>query len=174
MFDTAVLVLGALLMAGALLSGVAGRSFLSLTALFVLAGFALGHGGLDVLKLAPSSAFVRDLAVVALIVILFRDGLEVEAEMLQTAWRPPLSKLVVAMPITGATVALATHLFTDLSWTQSFLVGALLSPSVSVTTTWTRPAPSVAACGGMTLAAAGNVALIDVGPLTWKSASGSA
>ena len=38
---------------------------------------------------------------VALILILFRDGLEVEAEMLQTAWHLPLLKLVLAMPITG-------------------------------------------------------------------------
>ena len=35
------------------------------------------------LELDAESAFVADLAIVALIVILFRDGLEVEAEMLQ-------------------------------------------------------------------------------------------
>src|SRR5918912_4544715 len=128
-FDDAVLVLGALLMAGALASGLARRSFLSLTALFVLAGFSLGHGGLEVLDLDPGSPFVRDLAVVALIVILFRDGLEVEAEMLQTAWRLPFRKLVLAMPLTAAIVALATRALTGLGWTESFLVGALLSPT---------------------------------------------
>jgi len=72
---------------------------------------------------------VRAVAVVALILILFRDGLEVEAEMLQKAWRPPLRKLVLAMPITAGIVALAAHVLTDLSWTQSFLLGALLSPT---------------------------------------------
>jgi NhaP-type Na+/H+ or K+/H+ antiporter len=61
--------------------------------------------------------------------ILFRDGLEVEAEMLQTAWRLPLRKLVLAMPLTAAIVAAVTHLVTDLDWTQSFLLGALLSPT---------------------------------------------
>jgi sodium/hydrogen antiporter len=128
-FDDAVLVLGALLMVGALASGLARRSFLSLTALFVLAGFALGHGGLGVLNLSADSAFVGDLAVVALIVILFRDGLEVEAEMLQAAWRLPLRKLVLAMPLTAVIVALAARALTGLSWTESFLVGALLSPT---------------------------------------------
>ena len=83
------------------MSGVARRSFLSLTAAFVLAGFPLGKGGLEVL--------------------------EVEAEMLQTAWRLPLRKLVLAMPLTGALVALAAKAATDLSWTQAFLLGALLS-----------------------------------------------
>jgi sodium/hydrogen antiporter len=128
-FDTAVLVFGALLVAGALVSGLAHRSFLSLAAVFVVAGFLLGNGGFDVLHLGPASGFVADLAVVALIVILFRDGLEVEAEMLQTAWRLPLRKLVLAMPLTAAIVAVATHLLTDLGWTECFLLGALLSPT---------------------------------------------
>ncbi|MGI8781852.1 MAG: cation:proton antiporter [Solirubrobacteraceae bacterium] len=127
--DVALLVLGALLMAGALLSGLAHRSFLSLTALFVLAGFALGEGGLDVLTLDPQSGFVSGLATVALVVILFRDGLEVEAEMLQREWRLPLRKLVLAMPITAALVAVAARLLTDLGWTECFLLGALLSPT---------------------------------------------
>ena len=33
------------------------------------------------------------------------------------------------MPLTAALVALATHTVTDLDWTESFLVGALLSPT---------------------------------------------
>jgi NhaP-type Na+/H+ or K+/H+ antiporter len=128
-FNTAVLVFGALVMAGALLSGIAHRSFLSLAALFVVAGFALGHGGLGVLELDAHSGFVSGLAIVALVVILFRDGLEVEAEMLQTQWRLPLRKLVVAMPLTAAIVAVAAHALTGLGWLESFLLGALLSPT---------------------------------------------
>jgi sodium/hydrogen antiporter len=122
-------VFGLLLMLGALLSGLAGRSFLSLTAVFVVAGFVLGQGGLDVLDLDPRSDFVQGLAVVALVLILFRDGLEVEQEMLQKAWHLPLRNLVLAMPLTFLLVALITHTLTDLGWTESFLVGALLSPT---------------------------------------------
>jgi NhaP-type Na+/H+ or K+/H+ antiporter len=128
-FDTAVLVFGGLLVLGALASGLAHRSFLSLAAVFVVAGFALGRGGLDVLHLDPSSGFVADLAIVALVVILFRDGLEVESEMLQRAWRLPLRKLVLAMPLTAIVVAAATKALTDLGWTECFLLGALLSPT---------------------------------------------
>jgi sodium/hydrogen antiporter len=122
-------VFGALLMAGALVAGVARRSFLSLTAAFVVAGFVLGQGGLDVLDFDPRSDFVQALAVVALVLILFRDGLEVEQEMLQKAWHLPFRSLVLAMPITAGLVALLTHTVTDLDWTESFLVGALLSPT---------------------------------------------
>ncbi len=95
----------------------------------VFAGFVLGQGGLGVLDLDPTSDFVATVAVVALVLILFRDGLEVEGEMLQKAWHLPVRKLVLAMPITAALVAVAAHVLTDLSWTESFLVGALLSPT---------------------------------------------
>jgi sodium/hydrogen antiporter len=120
---------GVMLVLGALISGLAGRSFLSLTAAFVIAGFLLGEGGSGLLEFDPTSGFVQGLAVVALILILFRDGLEVEEEMLQEAWHLPLRNLVLAMPITAVVVAVATHALTDLGWTESFLVGALLSPT---------------------------------------------
>jgi sodium/hydrogen antiporter len=124
-----VAVLGALLVVGALAAGIARRSFLSLTAVFVVAGFVLGKGALDVLHFDPRSGFVNAMASVALIVILFRDGLEVEAEMLQRAWHVPLRALAIAMPLTGVLVALVTHVITNLSWTESLLLGALLSPT---------------------------------------------
>jgi NhaP-type Na+/H+ or K+/H+ antiporter len=128
-FEAAALVFGLLLIVGALASGLAHRSFLSMTAVFVVAGFVLGEGGVGLLEFDAESPFVEELATVALIVILFRDGLEVEAEMLQKAWRLPVRKLVLAMPITCALVALAAHTLTDLTWTESFLLGALLSPT---------------------------------------------
>ena len=128
-FDDTVAVLGGLLVIGALIAGVARRSFLSLTAVFVVAGFVLGKGGLEVLQFDPHSGFVNALATVALIVILFRDGLEVEAEMLQRAWRVPFRALAIAMPLTGVLVALLAHGLTSLSWTESLLLGALLSPT---------------------------------------------
>lgn len=126
--------LGALLIAGAFLSGLAQRSFVSLAAVFVLAGFAVGDGGFGWISFHAQSGFVSDLATVALVVILFRDGLEVEAEMLQRAWHVPLRKLVIGMPITMGLVAAAAHELVDLPWTQSLLLGALVSPTDPVLT----------------------------------------
>jgi NhaP-type Na+/H+ or K+/H+ antiporter len=128
-FETGAAVLGGLLLVGALLSGLARRSVLSLTAVFVLAGFILGQGATGVLEFKPSSGLVTDLATVALIVILFRDGLEVDGELLQSQWQLPLRKLAIGMPITAVIVALAARLLVGLSWTESFLLGALLSPT---------------------------------------------
>ena len=128
-FQLDALVLGGLLVGGALISGITHRSFLSLTALYVLAGIVLGGSGLKVLDLSTHDAFVEDLAIVALVLILFRDGLEVESEMLQREWRVPLRKLVLAMPITAAIIAVAAHAIIGLDWLEAFLLGALLSPT---------------------------------------------
>ena len=103
-FEISTLVFGGLLIVGALASGLAHRSFLSLTAVFVVAASCSATAGSGCSTFDAQSAFVEDLATVALIVILFRDGLEVEAEMLQRAWRLPARKLVLAMPITGALI----------------------------------------------------------------------
>jgi sodium/hydrogen antiporter len=127
--NSTLLVFGALLALGALASGIARRSFLSLTSMFVLAGFILGQDGLQVLHFHARSPFINDLAVIALVVILFRDGLEVDAEMLQTQWHLPLRKLVLAMPMTLGIVALAAKALTNLSWTECLLLGALLAPT---------------------------------------------
>jgi len=128
-FDAVALIFGALLVLGALVSGIVRRSFLSLTALFVLTGFALGDGGAKLISFSPRGDFVKDLAIAALIVILFRDGLEVESEMLQREWHLPLRKLVLAMPLTAVLVALTARALTDLNWNECFLIGALLSPT---------------------------------------------
>ncbi len=133
-FQATAAFLGALLIVGALASGLAQRSFLSLAAMFVLAGFVVGDGGLQWVSFHAQSGFVEDLAFVALIVILFRDGLEVEGEMLQSAWHLPLRKLAIAMPLTAGIVAVAAHLLIGLSWTESLLLGALLSPTDPVLT----------------------------------------
>jgi sodium/hydrogen antiporter len=95
----------------------------------VFAGFVLGAGGLGVIDLEPTSDFVTVVAVIALVVILFRDGLEVEGEMLRGAWHLPLRKLVLAMPVTAGLVAVFAKLVTGLGWTECFLLGALLSPT---------------------------------------------
>jgi sodium/hydrogen antiporter len=133
-FQATAAALGLLLMLGALVSGLARRSVLSLTALFVIAGFLLGRGGLTWLDFDARSGFVTDLAFAALIVILFRDGLEVDGELLQHAWHLPARKLVLAMPITVLIVAALARTLIGFSWTEALLIGALLAPTDPVLT----------------------------------------
>jgi sodium/hydrogen antiporter len=49
--------------------------------------------------------------------------------MVRSNWHLPARKLIAAMPLTAVVVALATKLLIGLTWTESFLVGALLSPT---------------------------------------------
>src|ERR1700716_208357 len=128
-FETVAVAFGGLVVLGSLVSGLARRSLLSLAAVFVLAGFALGVGGIGVLDFRANSGLVTDLATVALIVILFRDGLEVEGELLQRHWHLPLRKLVIATPITAVIVAALARVLVGLNWTEAFLLGALLAPT---------------------------------------------
>ena len=129
-FETAATVLGALLVGGALLSGLARRSFLSLTAVFVLVGFLLGSDGLDVLKIDPRSSFVRDLAITALVLILFRDGLEVDDGDAPEGLAPPAAQARARhADHRGRSSRWPPRLLIGLTWTEAFLVGALLSPT---------------------------------------------
>src|ERR1700748_1772329 len=96
---------------------------------FLVAGFVLGHGATGAIEFNAQSGFVSELATVALIVILLRDGLEVDGELLRSHWHLPARKLIAAMPITAARVAVVAKLLVGLSWTEAFLVGALLSPT---------------------------------------------
>ncbi|MCX6393987.1 MAG: cation:proton antiporter [Solirubrobacterales bacterium] len=124
-----LLVLGVLLMAGALLAGLARRGFLSMVALYVITGLVVGESGFGWLHFSASSPFVSDLTVIALVVILFRDGIEVEGEILKSSWVLPARKLVLAMPITAAVIAAVAHTVVGLTWTEGFLLGALLAPT---------------------------------------------
>jgi NhaP-type Na+/H+ or K+/H+ antiporter len=132
-FGTALLIAGALLAVAAGLSGVMRGTVLSISVLSVSAGiiFALT----DVISVDANSETTIILVELALIVTLFSDGLFVERELLRHHWGPAARALVVAMPLTLVSLALfAKLLFTELTWAEAFLLGAVLSPTDPVVT----------------------------------------
>lgn len=126
--------MGLLLVAGALLSGLAHRSILSLTIFFLAVGMILGDQGFGVINESASSPFVQRITELTLLVILFVDGLEVERGVVRKGWHVPLRSLLIAMPLTAAVTAAAARFLLGLSWPQSLLLGALLSPTDPVLT----------------------------------------
>ena len=128
-FTKGALLFGVVCAIGALLSGLTRRSFLSLTVVFVGAGILAGPELLGLLELSRESSLAHDVALAALIVILFNDALEVDEEMLGSAWHLPARKLVIAMPLTAIGTAAAAHWIIGLDWTLSFLLGALIAPT---------------------------------------------
>lgn len=132
-FDEALTVLGGMLLALSALSGWLRAAFLSATVIAVGAGAALA--GLGLVRASPGSPTILYLVELALILTLFGDGLDVEAELLRRHWRPPLRALVVAMPITLVMIAGLAHLlFPALTWAEALLLGAVLMPTDPVIT----------------------------------------
>lgn len=132
-FAQALLLLGGLLVAAATLSGWLHGTVLSISVLSVLAG--VGIAATDVVSVDPGSNSVLYVVELALVLTLFSDGLFVERELLQNAWRAPARALVLAMPVTLVLLALmANLLFPTLSWAEAALLAAVLSPTDPVVT----------------------------------------
>lgn len=144
-FETYLLVLGLLLAAGALLSGLAHRSILSLSFFFLAAGMMLGPGLFGVIDLETTADLVKRVTELTLIVILFVDGLEVERSFVRRGWHVPTRTLLIAMPLTAVFIALVGGPLLGLSWGEAFLLGALLSPTDPVLTSSVCTNPKIPA-----------------------------
>ncbi len=131
-FAQAILLVGAVLVVAAGLSGWLHGTVLSISVLAVAAGAVLSAA--DVLTVDPGDTGLLEVVELALILTLFTDGLVAERELVQKQWRKPARALVLAMPITGVLLALAAKLLFDLAWPEAFLLGAVLSPTDPVVT----------------------------------------
>lgn len=132
-FSEALLIVGALLLAAAALSGWLRGTVLSISVLSVSAGLVLAWTG--VVEVDPGAKSVIVVVELALLLTLFADGLVVERELLREHWTPTVLALTLAMPITLVLLALAAKtLFPALSWAEAFLLGAVLSPTDPVVT----------------------------------------
>lgn len=124
-----LLAFAAVLLAAVLVSHLANRTILSTAALFLTAGFLLGNGVLDVIDLHADDPLVATLSTLALFSVLFTDGMRVGWSDLRVAWRLPGRALALGLPLTLLITAGLAYLLTDLSWVQSLLIGAVLSPT---------------------------------------------
>ncbi len=122
-----ILIFSVALLASVLLSGLAERTVLSTAVLFLLVGFIAG--GTNLLALGPEDPLVSRLAELALFSVLFTDGMRVGVRDLVSAWRLPGRALALGMPLTLLFTALFAHYVAGLPWMESFLVGAVLSPT---------------------------------------------
>jgi NhaP-type Na+/H+ or K+/H+ antiporter len=124
-----IVVFGTALLVAVLLSGLAARSVLSTSLLFLLGGALVGDGALGLVHIDAGSPIVATTADLALFAVLFTDGMHVSFSSLRTAWRNPVRALGVGMPLAFAGMAVITHFLVGLDWTTSFLVGAVLAPT---------------------------------------------
>lgn len=124
-----LLVFAIVLIVAVLLSEFADRSVLSTAVLFLTAGFVAGSGVTDLIEVTPDDPVVSQIAELALFAVLFTDGMRVGVRDLASAWRLPGRALLLGMPLTLLVTAILAYFVAGLSWTESFLVGAVLTPT---------------------------------------------
>ncbi|GGT59626.1 peptidase [Streptomyces kurssanovii] len=124
-----VAVFGAALLIAVLLSGLAARTVLSTSFLFLVGGALVSDGFLGLIHITPESDIVAVTADLALFAVLFTDGMHVSFPKLRANWKNPARALGLGMPLAFVGMALVTHYLVGLDWTTSFLVGAVLAPT---------------------------------------------
>lgn len=124
-----VAVFGVALLVAVLLSGLAARSVLSTSLLFLIGGALVSDGFLGLVHISPRSDIVAVTADLALFAVLFTDGMHVSFPELRRHWRNPARALGLGMPLAFLGIALICHFLAGLDWTTSFLVGAVLAPT---------------------------------------------
>ncbi|MDB5057200.1 MAG: hypothetical protein JWO59_672 [Chloroflexi bacterium] len=115
------------LMGAALTSGIVDRAPLSYPMVFLLLGLVLGGGAFGTIAVNPRTPALDGLATVSLSLVLFLDGVMLDATEFRREWRVPT---LAAGPVTALTllgVALVAHLFLALNWLESLLIGAALA-----------------------------------------------
>ncbi|WP_406405771.1 cation:proton antiporter [Streptomyces sp. NBC_01643] len=124
-----VAVFGVALLVTVLLSGLAARTVLSTSLLFLVGGALVSDGFLGLIHITPDSDIVAVTADLALFAVLFTDGMHVSFPKLRANWKNPARALGLGMPLAFVGMALVTHYVVGLDWTTSFLVGAVLAPT---------------------------------------------
>lgn len=126
---TLVLLFALCLLVSVLVSGVAARTVLSTSLVFLLAGALIGEGGFGLVQLDPDSPIVGDLADLALFTVLFVDGTALRTLKGEGSWRQPARALGIGMPLAFGGVAVLAHFVAGFDWVTAMLVGAVLAPT---------------------------------------------
>ncbi|MCO7220795.1 sodium:proton antiporter [Klenkia sp. PcliD-1-E] len=124
-----VAVFGVALLVSVLVSGLAARTVLSTSLVFLGAGVLVGPGALGLVDVSVDSPVVETLADLALVTVLFTDGMRLGLRDLAHAGRAPVRALGIGMPLTILAIGGLVGWLTPLSWPAAFLVGAVLSPT---------------------------------------------
>ncbi|MEZ4869155.1 MAG: cation:proton antiporter [Caldilineaceae bacterium] len=125
----AVIVFAATLLLAVFLSEYAERSVLSTAVLFLAVGFLSGRGIVGFITFPTESPILVTITELALFSVLFTDGMKMPLATLRTVWRLPGRALLFGMPLTSVGLALFAHYLVGLTWTEAFLVGAVLMPT---------------------------------------------
>ena len=97
---------------------------------FVLFGFAVGPGGLNIANLEPGHTAIHVIAEFTLMLILFTDAARIDISSVRTDHNLPTRMLVIGLPLTIiAGTLVAALMFPGFSIWEAALLAALLAPT---------------------------------------------
>lgn len=124
--DSVVFFTAALLVVGVLVVGLSDRLRLPAALLSLGVGMLFGSDGLGWVDIADYE-LVRNLSVIALIVILFEGGLTTKPSFLRESGAPGFTLSTVGVVLTAGVTAIGVELVFRLGWQTSLLVGAVVA-----------------------------------------------
>lgn len=124
--DAGILLGAALVIIGVVVSGVADRYRFPGLVLFLLLGMAVADDGLAIVHFGDAR-LAQNVAIVALVVILFEGGLATAPEAIRRAGAPAAVLATVGVIVTAAIAAGGAALAFDLPASSSLLIGAVVA-----------------------------------------------
>jgi NhaP-type Na+/H+ or K+/H+ antiporter len=98
--------------------------------LFMLMGWLLGPGGVELISLSIDSAGIKLLAELSLVIVLFNDAANTNWQVLQANRQLPIRLLLIGLPLTLVSGALFGHwLFPDLPLLEMAILSTILAPT---------------------------------------------
>ncbi|WP_421335056.1 cation:proton antiporter [Aeromonas veronii] len=98
--------------------------------LFLLSGWLLGPGGLELLSLSIDSAGIKLLAELTLVIVLFNDAANTSWQVLLANRQLPIRLLLIGLPLTLLCGALFGHwIFPDLPLLEMAILSTILAPT---------------------------------------------
>ena len=126
----ALAIIAAGLLLYSLISGRLQGTLITAPLVFIIFGFAIGAGGLNVAKVHVGHAAIHAIAEFTLILVLFTDAARIDLKQVGRDHNLPLRMLVIGLPLVmAAGTLLASELFPTFSFWEAALLAALLAPT---------------------------------------------
>ena len=113
-----------------LISGRLQGTIITAPMVFIVFGFVVGAGGLDLAHIDLQHSAIHTVAEFTLILVLFTDAARIDLVLLRRDHNLPIRMLILGLPLTlGAGWLIASWLFPTFSFWEAALLAALLAPT---------------------------------------------
>lgn len=113
-----------------LISGRLQGTIVTAPMVFIVFGFAIGTGGLNIANVDPGHSAIHFIAEFTLILVLFTDAARIDLKRVRRDHNLPVRMLIIGLPLAIAMgTVIALQLFPSFSFWEAALLAALLAPT---------------------------------------------